>query len=240
MSKKESHCEDCGADYTADEKCACVLVAAEMDPAREPDAIERLISLAKEAAQAIRDANEEAEGPMAMPPKISEELDDAANDLDDIYSSMPLSVILGLRMEMDVARFSADTMFNEADEEEGPLAIDPDLAGKYVIKDINEFNEEMVARMERGIKHIIEHEGPFEAGQTKGLTVKEVIQRYKPNVIVKCPDAEDCFGGVKDNAAYCVHAHEHRVDVECLFGCGLYDEANGCKPVEGTNEEAIV
>ena len=30
MSKKESHCEDCGADYTADEKCACVLVAAEM------------------------------------------------------------------------------------------------------------------------------------------------------------------------------------------------------------------
>lgn len=238
MSKKEPYCEDCGHDYRDGDECKCSMVAAEMDPAREPDAIERLISLAKEAAQAIRNANEETEGPMAIPPKISEELDEAAMDLEDVYTFLPYELILAIRTEEPVARFNAKSM-READEEGDPLAIDPDLASRHTIKDMNEFNEEMAARMERSVKHIMEHEGPFEAGQTKGLTIKEVIQRYKPNVIVKCPDAEDCFSCEKDNAAYCVHAHEHRVDVECLFGCGLYDEANGCKPVGDYDEENI-
>jgi hypothetical protein len=244
MSEKKTHCADCGAEFLAGDKCRCYMVAAEMDPAREPDAIERLLSTAKKLLQAVETVHEEDEGPMAMPLPEAEALKEAIYDMEDIYAALPYSIILSLRMEMDVARFNASEMFkdeNEAisqvqapvDEEDEPLAADPDTIKKFTAE-----SQEDLA--ERTLKRIMEHAGPFEAGSKRGLTIKEVIERYQPNVIVKCPDAEDCFSVEKDNAAHCVHAHEHRVDTECLLGCGLYDEASGCKTVEDANEEAIV
>lgn len=244
MSKKESYCEDCGADFSKEEKCKCLEVAAEMDPARELDAVEVLISVAKKALAAIEAVHEEDEGPMAMPTPLAEELRQAIYDLEDIWSYLPLDVLTALRLEMYVAYFNSESMKEDEDEaisqiqapedDEGdPLAADPDTIGKFTA----ESKEDLAARSVERILATVDLRLP----EKRALTIAEVIERYNPDVMVRCPFVDECteidFGEYKT----CPHSDWHRVNTTCLEVCSFHDYPHtNCKPMENEHEEEIL
>lgn len=228
MSKKEDiFCEECGAEFLAGDTCKCHIVAAELDPAREPDAIEVLISVAKKALQAIDVANEESEGPMAMPVPVAEDLREAIYSLEDIMALLPYELLLKLRMEMINADFNARTMRNEG------------------VEDLEAYMRDygpMTPRQEDGIEIdplALDEDGPFEAGQHPGMSIREVIERYKPDIQVKCPHVEECISVEDDGFRTCPHSDFHRVDEGCFHGCDLHEGSTGCKPMEIFDEETI-
>ena len=266
MSEKESHCTECGADYTADQECQCSIVAAEMDPARELDAVEVLISVAKKAMRIIDAANEEEEGPMAMPVPVAEDLREAIYDLEDIWSLIPYDMLTMLRLEMYTAHFNAraarddgvedlPAYFDDLDEKEGfgrmkirqedgieidPMdddgnigAADPDMLKKFTA----DSQEDLAAK---SLEFLMRHNKPIEAGQQVGMTIKEVIGRYNPDVQVRCPHKDDC--GEVDFGEYktCPHSDYHRVTIDCFAPCPFHKEYVNCMPMEElSNEETI-
>jgi hypothetical protein len=275
MSEKELYCKECGADYVANEKCQCYEVAAEMDPARELDAVEMLISVAKKAMRIIDAANEEEEGPMAMPPPIVEDLREATYDLEDIWSLIPPGMLTMLRLEMYTAHFNAEAMredgvedlpaYNEhlkaemekqaeIDEmtlgqmtprQEDGIEIDPmDDDGRIGAANPETLGELLLANQEdlavQNLKFLMKSEVPVHETQAVGMTIKEVIDRYSPDVQVRCPYKDDCgeidFGEYKT----CPHSDYHKVGIDCFAPCPFHEKYVSCKPMEDfANEEDI-
>ena len=251
MSKKDSYCEDCGADYSAGEECKCAEVAAEMDPARELDAVEVLISVAKKALAAIEAVHEEDEGPMAMPTPLAEDLRQAIFDLEDIWTFLPPDVLTALRLEMYTAYFNAEAyngghpddepVANEAvsqlvypcDDEDEPLAADPDTIGKFTA----ESQEDLAKRSIKRVLATVDLKLP----EKRALTIAEVIERYEPDVMVRCPFVKECtevdFGEYKT----CPHSDWHRVNTTCLEVCSFHDYPHtNCKPMEEAEDESEI
>ena len=287
MSEKELYCTECGADYVANEKCKCYDVAAEMDPARELDAVEVLIFVAKKAMKAIDAANEEEEGPMAMPPPIVEDLREAIYNLEDIMSLLPYETIVKLRLEMIAAEFNAKAMRDDgvedleaynlrlADEataftrgfiEEDGKPIDPCLVDEMTLGQMTPRQEDgieidpmdddgrigaanpetlgelLLANQKdlavSNLEYLMKHSGPVEAGQRAGMSIGEVIERYSPDIQVRCPHKDECgeidFGEYKT----CPHSDYHKVTIDCFAPCPFHKEYVNCKPMEDFNERS--
>ena len=289
MSEKELYCTECGADYVANEKCKCYDVAAEMDPARELDAVEVLISVAKKAMRIIDAANEEEEGPMAMPPTIVEDLREATYDLEDIWSLIPPGMLTMLRLEMYTAHFNAEAMREDGVEDlpaynrhlkeemekeaevaamnlgeeavydqmtlgqmtprqEDGIEIDPmDDDGRIGAANPETLGELLLVNQEdlaiQNLKFLMKNDTPVGEDEKVGLTIKEVIERYNPDIQVRCSYKDECseidFGEYKT----CPHSDYHKVGVDCFAPCPFHEKYVSCKPMEDfnerTDEEAI-
>jgi hypothetical protein len=221
------------------------------------DFVERLIEVATQAADLIDKLNEEEEGPMAMPPKIVQELRDAIDNVEAAWSFLSPDLLLKIRMEMPVAAFNAmtqseifedndidPTTFQEMLDVElygDPYAADPETVGKYSASGPEELAE-------RSLRVIMEQDGPIEAGQQLGLSIVEVLQRYKPQIKVRCPhaDGQQCQDISASLDKPCPHIEEHIASESCFIPCVLIeaDERKCCKPTEdyhvpGTEEEEI-
>jgi len=256
-----------------------------MDPARELDAIEVLIFVAKKAMKAIDVANEEEEGPMAMPPPVVEDLREAIYNLEDIMSLLPYETVVKLRLEMIAAEFNAKAMRDDgvedleayhhklADEataftrgfiEEDGKAIDPCLVDEMTLGQmtprqedgieidpmdddgrIGAANPEMLTKLRainkedhaiQNLKFFMRNDVAVGEDERVGLTVIEVIERYKPDIQVRCPHKDDCgeidFGDYKT----CPHSDYHKIGVDCFAGCPFHTEYTSCKPMEDVDE----
>jgi len=120
-------------------------------------------------------------------------------------------------------------------------AANPDMLKKFTAK-----SQEDLAT--KSLEFLLKHGGPIEAGQggpieagqRVGLTIREVIDRYKPDIQVKCPHTEECISVEADGFRTCPHSDFHRVEEGCFFSCILHEGSTGCKPMEDfSDEEAI-
>ena len=131
----------------------------------------------------------------------------------------------------------AEHLYGEEDEAGDPLAADPEIVDKFSFGSVKE-------AAEKNLRYYMENAGPVEAGQRVGLSIAEVIDRYNPQIKVKCPHSDDplCNDVQAAQSKPCPHAEEHVVTAGCFVPCFLIVEKNGqcCKPVEEYNEEEIL
>jgi hypothetical protein len=128
-------------------------------------------------------------------------------------------------------------LLDEAINDDGMIgAANPAMLEKFTA----ESKEDLATR---NLKFFLRHDAPVEEKERVGMTLREVIERYNPDVQVRCPFVDECtevdFGEYKT----CPHSDYHRISVDCLEVCMYIDSPYGrgrpCKPMEDSDEEAI-
>jgi hypothetical protein len=151
-----------------------------------------------------------------------------------------------LKAEMEKqAEIDEMTLGQMTPRQEDGIEIDPmDDDGRIGAANPETLGELLLANQEdlavQNLKFLMKSEVPVHETQAVGMTIKEVIDRYNPDVQVRCPYKDDCgeidFGEYKT----CPHSDYHKVGVDCFAPCPFHEKYVSCKPMEDfANEEDI-